>query len=97
MLISKLKTEGEKMRLSMNVKKTKVMTTAADEKTHIMIDNEEIEMVDSFIFLGSLVVSGGDSTPEIKRRVALGRAATMSMNQIWRCRDVAIGGVTTRR
>ena len=94
-LISKLKTEGEKMGLSMNVKKTKVMTTATDERAHITIDNEEIEVVDSFIFLGSLVVSSGDSTPEIKRRIALGRAAMISMDQIWRCRDVAIA--TKRR
>ena len=52
-LISKLKTEGKKMGLSMNVKKTKVMITATDERAHITIDNEEIEVVDSFIFLGS--------------------------------------------
>ncbi len=95
-LISKLKTEGENMRLSMNVKKTKVMAIAADEKAHIMIDNEEIEVVDSFIFLGSPVVSSGDSTPEIKRRVALGRGAMMSMDQIWRCRDVAIAATKRR-
>jgi hypothetical protein len=94
-LILKLKTESEKMGLSLNVKKTKIMTTAAKEEVHITIDNEEIEVVDSFIFLGSLIASSGDSTPEIKRRIALGRTAMVSMDQIWRCKDVAIA--TKRR
>jgi len=94
-LILKLKTESEKMGLSLNVKKTKIMTTAAKEEVHITIDNEEIEVVDSIIFLGSLIVSNGDSTAEIKRRITLGRTAMVSMDQIWRCRDVAIA--TKRR
>ena len=88
-LILQLKTESEKMGLSLNVKKTKIMTTA-NREVYIKINNDEIEVVDSFIFLGSLITPNGDSTPEIKRRIALGRAAMVSMDQMWKCKDVAI-------
>lgn len=45
-LILKLKTESEKMRL--NVKKTQMMTTAKEE-VRIKTDDEEIEVIDSYI------------------------------------------------
>ncbi|KAK1804853.1 hypothetical protein P4O66_003554 [Electrophorus voltai] len=77
------------MELQLNIKKTKIMTTA-DKEVHIKINNENIEVVDSFIFLGTLIDHSGGSRAEIKRRLALGRAAMMNMDQIWKCNDVVV-------
>ncbi|CAI9717449.1 Hypothetical predicted protein [Octopus vulgaris] len=50
-----VKKESEKFGLYLNVKKTKIMSTAATTNISIKIDNEEIEVVDDFIFLGSKI------------------------------------------
>ena len=38
----------------------------------IEVDGERYEVVDSFIFLGSIISGDGGSTVEIKRRITLG-------------------------
>ena len=92
-LIRKIKTESAKMGLTMDVKKTKMMATE-EKRVCIEIEGEKVEMVDSYIFLGSLIVSNGVLAPEIQRRIALGRTAMVDMNRVWRCRNVEI---TTKR
>lgn len=94
-LILKLKEESEKVGLHLNIKKTKIMTNAENKEVRITINNEGVEVVDSFIFLGSLVKHDGGSTAEIRRRLALGRAAMASMDKIWKCKDVSVA--TKRR
>ena len=91
--IWKLKTESEKMSLTRNARKTKIMSTE-EKSVRIEIEGEEVETVDSYIFPGSLVVSNGVSAPEMKRRTALEGTAMVGVDQIWRCRDVEI---TTKR
>lgn len=46
------------------------MTTAAGNGTVHIMDNEEIESVQDFLFLGSKIVCSGDSRPDINRRIA---------------------------
>ncbi|CAI9719264.1 Hypothetical predicted protein [Octopus vulgaris] len=54
-LVLLVKKESEKFGLYLNVKKMKIMSTAATTNISIKIDNEEIEVVDDFIFLGSKI------------------------------------------
>ncbi|KAK1795704.1 hypothetical protein P4O66_001192 [Electrophorus voltai] len=54
------------MGLYLNIKKTKVLTTTGNGRVHIKIDNEEIESVQDFIFLGSKINCSGEPGPEIK-------------------------------
>ncbi|CAI9717975.1 Hypothetical predicted protein [Octopus vulgaris] len=54
-LVLLVKKESEKFGLYLNVKKTKIMSTAATTNISIKIDNEEIEVVDDFILLGSKI------------------------------------------
>src|SRR3984885_12786373 len=56
-LIRRVKRESEKAGLYFNIKKTKIMTTAAWESFEV--DGEEIEVVASFTFLGSMIDRGG--------------------------------------
>lgn len=55
------------------------MTTAANGQMIFKINDEEIESVQDFIFLGSKFDHDGESTPEI--RIALGRSAMVGMNK----------------
>ena len=64
-LIRRVKEESERMGLHLNIKKTKIMTTADNGTAHIIIDNEKIESVQDFVFLGSKINRSGESGPEI--------------------------------
>ena len=46
------------------------------------IDGETIETVTDFIFLGSKTTADGDYSPEIKRRLLLGRKALINLDSI---------------
>ena len=68
-LLMKVKEEGEKVGLKLNIQKTKIM-----ESGHItswQIDEETMETVTDFIFLGSKVTADGDCSHEIKRHCSL--------------------------
>ena len=67
----KVKEEGEKAGLKLNIQKTKVM--ASGPITSWEIDGETVEIVTDFMFLGSKITADGDCSQEIKRLLLLGR------------------------
>ena len=64
--LMKMKEESKKVRLKLNIQKTKIM--ASSPITSRQIDGETVETVADFIFLGSKITTDGDWTHEIKRR-----------------------------
>ena len=69
-LLMKVKEESEKVRLKLNVQKTKII--ASSPITSWKIDGETVETVADFIFLDSKITTDGDCSHEIKRRLLLG-------------------------
>ena len=57
-LLMKVKEESEKVGLKLNVQKTKIM--ASGPITSWQIDEETMETVSNFIFLGSKITADGD-------------------------------------
>ena len=68
-LLMKVKEESEKVRLKLNIQKTKIM--ASGPITSWEIDGETVETVSDFIFLGSKITTDGDCSHEIKRLLLL--------------------------
>ena len=64
-LLMKVKEESEKVRLKLNIQKTKIM--ASGPITSWKIDGEPVETVADFTFLGSQITVDGDCSHEIKR------------------------------
>src|ERR1700733_9182338 len=87
-LIRRQKKESEKAGLYFNIKKTRIMTTA--DYDSFEIDGEKIEVMTSFTFLGSVIENEGKCDMEIKRRVAIGKAAMTGMEKIWKDKHVGI-------
>ena len=54
-------------------KKTKVMTTG--KLDHILVDDNNIEIVDKFIFLGVIISNNGVTDKELRRRLTMGKCA----------------------
>ena len=70
-LLMKVKEESEKIGLKLNIQKTKIM--ASGPITSWEMDEETVETVSDFMFLGFKVTAGGDCSHEIKRRLLLRR------------------------
>ena len=70
-LLMKVTEESEKAGLKPNIQKTKIM--ASSPITSWQIDGETVETVADFILGGSKITADGDCSPEIKRRLLLGR------------------------
>ena len=64
----KVKEESEKVGLKLNIKKPKFM--ASSPITSWQKDEEIMETVRDFIFLGSQITADGDCSQEIKKRLA---------------------------
>ncbi|XP_042886054.1 uncharacterized protein LOC122262171 [Penaeus japonicus] len=86
--LSNLKEVSDKVGLSMNYKKTKIMTNShLNEDIKIELDNNEIEVVQNYIYLGQLISANSTSEEqEIKCRITIGwqtfgRASTISKNK----------------
>ena len=63
-LLMKVKEEGEKVGLKLNIQKTKIM--ASSTTTSWQIDGETMETVTDFILGGSKITADGDCSHEIK-------------------------------
>ena len=68
-LLMNVKEESEKAGLKLNIKKTKIMASAPI--TSWQIDGEKMETMTDFIFLGSKITAGGDSSHEIKKKIII--------------------------
>ena len=81
-LLMKVKEESEKVGLKLNIQKTNIM--ASGPITSWEIDGEAVETVTDFIFLGSRITAGGDSSHEIKRCLLLGRKVMTNLDSIFK-------------
>ena len=87
-LLMKVKEEGEKIGLKLNIQKTKIM--ASSPITSWQIDGETMETVRDFIFLGSKITVNGDCSHEIKRCLLLRRKAMTNLDSILKSRDITL-------
>ena len=84
----KVKQEREKAGLKLNIQKTKIM--ASGPITSRQIDEEKVETVTDFIFLGSKITVDGDCSQEIKRQLLPGRKAMTNLESVLKSRDIPL-------
>ena len=85
-LLMKVKEVSEKADLKLNIQKTKIMVSSPI--TSWQIEEERVEAVTNFIFLGSKITADGDCSHEIKRRLFLGRKAMTNLDSLLENRDI---------
>ena len=76
----KVKEESEKVGLRLNIQKTKIMASVF--VTSWQIDEETMETVSDFTFLGSKITADGDCSHEIERHLLLGRKVMTNLDSI---------------
>ena len=84
----KVKEEGEKVGLKLNIQKMKIM--ASGPITSWKIGGETVETVSGFTFWGSRITADGDCSHEIKRRLLLGRKVMINLDSIFKRRDITL-------
>ena len=84
----KVKVESEKVGLKLNIQKTKIM--ASSPITSWQTDEETVETVSDFIFLGSKITADGDCSHEIKRRLLLGSKVMTNLDSTLKSRDITL-------
>ena len=87
-LLMKVKEESEKPGLKFNIQKTKIIPSGPITSCHI--DEETVETVTNFTFLGSKITADGDCSHEIKRCLLLGRKVMTNLDSILKSRDIAL-------
>ena len=87
-VLMKVKEESGKAGLKLNIQKTKIM--ASSPITLWQIDEETMETVTDFIFLGSKITADGDFSHEIKRHLLLGRKVMTNLDSILKSRDITL-------
>ena len=84
----KVKEEGEKVGLKLNIQKMKIM--ASGPITSWQIDGKTVETVADFIFLGSKITADGECSHEIKRCLCLETKSSTDIDSILKSRDITL-------
>ena len=87
-LLMERKEESEKAGLKLNIQKMKIMTYSPI--TSWQIDEETMETVTDFIFLGSKITDDSSCSQEIKRCLLIGRKAMTNLDSILKGRDITL-------
>jgi len=88
-LVDRLDRVSRKYSLLINVDKTKVM--ASDSiACRVLIQNELLEQVDTFPYLGSLITEDGECTTEFPTKLNRGQEIGTSLQKIWKSHSIPI-------
>ena len=91
-----LKREAEKVGLRVNVAKTKYLLAGGTESLRarigqsVTIDGDEFEVVEEFVYLGSLVTSDNSCSREIRRRIISGNRAYFGLHKTLRSQKFSL-------
>ena len=77
-VLMRMKEESEKAGLKLNIQITKII--AFSHITSWQIEEEKVEAVTDFLFLGSKITVDSDCSHEIKRHLLLGRKAISKLD-----------------
>ena len=84
----KVKEESEKAGLKLNIQKTNIMLSSPI--TSWQIEEEKVEAVTDFIFLGSKITADGHCSIENKRCLLLGRKAMTNLDSVFKSREITL-------
>ena len=78
----------KKTGLNLNIRKTKIM--ASDSITSWEIEEEKVEAMTDFIFLGYKISADSDCSHKIKRHLVFGRKTMANLDSILKSREITL-------
>ena len=90
-LLMKVKKKSKKASLKLSIRKTKIMISSPS--TSQQTDEEKVETVTDFIFLGSKITADGDcshDTCSFERHLLLRKKAMTNLDSVLKSRDITL-------
>ena len=84
----RVKREGGKANLKLNIKETKIM--ASSPITSWQTEGENVGAVMDFLFLGSKITADGDCSHKISRQLLLGRKAMTNLDSVLKSKGITL-------
>ena len=81
-LLNNVLASARKTRLRINVKKTQVIFSQREPPEHLLRRGEIREEVNQFTYLGSVILSNGDSSSEITARICKATGTTANLRNL---------------
>ena len=88
-MVDRLDRVSRETRLLINVDKTKVMASDGIA-CRVLIQNEQLEQMDTFPYLGSLITKDRECTTEFRTRLNRGQAIRALLQKIWESHSIPI-------
>ena len=76
--------------LHIHPRKSKVFGVNTIKEPAIVVNQEKLEEVDSFVYLGSVIDRKGGTEADIKSRIGKARTAFIALNKIWKDRKISL-------
>jgi len=70
--------------------KSKILKTSPDQKINVKIEEQVLEEVDSFCYLGSIIDRNGGTEADVKSRIGKAHAAFLALGKVWKTRDISL-------
>ena len=88
-LIGKVNIIGKSRLLKLNVKKTKLLKIGKMQcDAGVSVDDEEIEVVEHFKYLGSLKAADGNCSKDTRSRIGMAKKRMLDLVPIWKDRGI---------
>ena len=88
-LTKRIETEAGTVGLCINAEKTKIMVVGDMAETEsIMAGGKQVEVVEEFCYIGSMISRKGDSERDIKIRIGKANAIFGRLNNIWKSKTL---------
>ena len=75
--------------LSINKDKSKILKINSTNTNAIILNRNQLEEVQSFTYLGSIIDQQGGTDADVKARIGKARAAFIQLNNIWKSRELS--------
>ena len=85
-----LQVQGARIDLKINVKKTKPLRQGISEDEKVLQGNENIDQVDSFTYLGSIIYKDGESNKDVTSRIAKAQDIFSPLKRVWTNRKIIL-------
>ena len=77
--------------MEISTEKSKVMVNTTDARTgNIMLNQQQLEEVNSFKYLGAILSVDGSCEVEIRARIGTATAAMARLNRIWSSKSISL-------
>ena len=81
---------GKKIGLKINTNKTKVMAINTNQNTNITLNGENLETVNRFTYLGSVITDKGGTEEDIAVRIGKANQAFRALQTVWNSKTISI-------